>query len=558
MSYKVRIGDKLVQYGYITEEQLQNALSLQKGTGKRIGEILIEHGLITAELLTHVLTELLNVDNIDLTPSNISPEAVQKVPQNICNRHKVFPYKIEENKLYLAMEDPQNREAIQDVRRFANMEIVPNIATISEINQAIEQWYSNTDIDKAIREFAKNEIQNEIEEISGDEDVNSAPVVRLVHNILESAVRKKASDIHIEYDGDYMRIRFRIDGILVEHMKTSAKAYKAVISRIKIMAKLNISEKRLPQDGRIYLAVDNKPVDFRVSTMPTSKDEKVVMRVLDKSSFMVSKEKLGFSEESIKIYDNLLSKPYGLILVVGPTGSGKTTTLYSMLNQLNDIEKNILTIEDPVEYELQGINQSQINYKAGLDFASALRAFLRQDPDIIMVGEIRDHDTAEIAIRASLTGHLVLSTLHANTAIGAISRLSDMGMDSFLITSSLVGVVAQRLVRKICPHCKVPYEASIGDKKALNYDINKPLTLYKGEGCDKCNKTGYKGRLGIYEMIQVTKPIRDLIDQGAKEDEIFKKANEIGMKDMRQDASIKVINGQTTVAEMIRVTFISE
>lgn len=558
MSQKIRIGDKLVQYGYITEEQLQNALSLQRGTGKRIGEILIEQGLITAELLTHVLTELLNVDNIDLTPSNISPEAVHKVAQNICNRHKVFPYKIEENKLYLAMEDPQNREAIQDVRRFANMEIVPNIATISEINQAIEQWYSNTDIDKAIREFAKNEIQNEIEQISGDGDVNSAPVVRLVHNILESAVRKKASDIHIEYDGDYMRIRFRIDGILVEHMKTSTKAYKAVISRIKIMANLNISEKRLPQDGRIYLVVDNKPVDFRVSTMPTSKDEKVVMRVLDKSSFMVSKEKLGFSEESIKIYDNLLSKPYGLILVVGPTGSGKTTTLYSMLNQLNDIEKNILTIEDPVEYELQGINQSQINYKAGLDFASALRAFLRQDPDIIMVGEIRDHDTAEIAIRASLTGHLVLSTLHANTAVGAISRLVDMGMDSFLITSSLVGVVAQRLVRKICPHCKVPYEASVGDKKALSYDINKPLTLYKGEGCDKCNKTGYKGRLGIYEMIQVTKPIRELIDQGAKEYEILKKANEIGMKDMRQDASIKVMNGQTTVAEMIRVTFISE
>ena len=558
MSQRIRIGDKLVQYGYITDEQLQKTLSLQKGTGKRIGEILIEHGLITAELLTNVLTELLNVDNIDLTPSNISPEAIHKVPQNICNRYKVFPYKIEDNKLYLAMEDPQNREAIQDVRRFADMEIVPSIATISEINQAIEQWYSNTDIDKAISEFARNEIQNEIEEISGDEDVNSAPIVRLVHNILESAVRKKASDIHIEYDGDYMRVRFRIDGVLVEHMKTSAKAYKAIVSRIKIMSNLNISEKRLPQDGRIYLVVDSKPIDFRVSTMPTSKDEKVVMRVLDKSNFMVSKEKLGFSEESIKIYDNLLSKPYGLILVVGPTGSGKTTTLYSMLNQLNDIEKNILTIEDPVEYELQGINQSQINYKAGLDFASALRAFLRQDPDIIMVGEIRDHDTAEIAIRASLTGHLVLSTLHANTAVGAISRLADMGMDSFLITSSLVGVVAQRLVRKICPHCKVPYEASVGDKKALNYDINKPLTLYKGEGCDKCNKTGYKGRLGIYEIIQVTKSIRDLIDKGAKEEEILRKSNELGMKDMRQDAAIKVIKGQTTVAEMIRVTFISE
>ena len=558
MSQRIRIGDKLVQYGYITDEQLQKALSLQKGTGKRIGEILIEHGLITAELLTNVLTELLNVDNVDLTPSNISPEAIHKVPQNICNRYKVFPYKIEENKLYLAMEDPQNRQAIQDVRRFADMEIIASIATTSEINQAIEQWYSNTDIDKAISEFARNEIQNEIEQISGEEDVNSAPIVRLVHNILESAVRKKASDIHIEYDGDYMRVRFRIDGILVEHMKTSAKAYKAIVSRIKIMSNLNISEKRLPQDGRIYLVVDSKPIDFRVSTMPTSKDEKVVMRVLDKSNFMVSKEKLGFSKESIKIYDNLLSKPYGLILVVGPTGSGKTTTLYSMLNQLNDIEKNILTIEDPVEYELQGINQSQINYKAGLDFASALRAFLRQDPDIIMVGEIRDHDTAEIAIRASLTGHLVLSTLHANTAVGAISRLADMGMDSFLITSSLVGVVAQRLVRKICPHCKVPYEASVGDKKALGYDINKPLTLYKGEGCDKCNKTGYKGRLGIYEMIQVTKPIRDLIDKGAKEEEILRKSNELGMKDMRQDAAIKVISGQITVAEMIRVTFISE
>lgn len=558
MSQKIRIGDKLVQYGYITDEQLQKALSLQKGTGKRIGEILIEQGLITAELLTNVLTELLNVENIDLNPSNINPQAIQKIPQNICKRYKVFPYNIEKNKLYLAMEDPQDREAIQDVRRIAGMDIVSNIASISEINQAIEQWYSQTDIDKVISEYAKNEIKNDIEEIGEDDDVNSAPIVRLVHNIMESAVRRKASDIHIEYDGDYMRVRFRIDGILVEHMRTSAKAYKAIISRIKIMANLNISEKRLPQDGRIYLVVDNKPVDFRVSTMPTSKDEKVVMRVLDKSSFMVSKENLGFSEDSIEIYDNLLSKPYGLILVVGPTGSGKTTTLYSMLNQLNDVEKNILTIEDPVEYELEGINQSQINYKAGLDFASALRAFLRQDPDIIMVGEIRDHDTAEIAIRASLTGHLVLSTLHANTAVGAISRLSDMGMDSFLITSSLVGVVAQRLVRKICPNCKAAYEASIGEKKALNYDINKNLTLYKGEGCDKCNNTGYKGRLGIYEMIQVSKPIRDLIDSGAKDDEISSKANELGMKNMRQDASMKVINGLTTVEEMIRVTFISE
>ena len=559
MSHKIRIGDKLVQYGYITEEQLQKALLNQKGTGKRVGEILIEQGVITAELLTHVLTELLNVENIDLSPANITPEAIKKIPQNICKRYKVFPYKIEDNKLHLAMEDPQDREAIQDVRRIAGMDIIANIATISDINQAIEQWYSNTELDKAIREYTKNETLKELnEDFIEDEDVNSAPIVKFVHNILESAVRKKASDIHIEYNGDYMRVRFRIDGILMEHMKTSAKAYKAIISRIKIMASLNISEKRLPQDGRIYMVVDNKPIDFRVSTMPTSKYEKVVMRVLDKSNFMVSKDKLGFTPESTEIYDNLLSKPYGLILVVGPTGSGKTTTLYSMLNQLNDVDKNILTIEDPIEYELPGINQSQINYKAGLDFASALRAFLRQDPDIIMVGEIRDHDTAEIAIRASLTGHLVLSTLHANTAVGAISRLSDMGMDSFLITSSLVGVVSQRLVRKICPLCKTPYEASIGEKKALNYELDKKLTLYKGQGCDKCNNTGYKGRLGIYEMIEITKPIRDLIDKGAKEEEILELAGNLGMKNMREDAAIKVISGQTTVEEMIRVTFISD
>lgn len=559
MRPKIRIGDKLVQYGYITEEQLQKALSLQKGTGKRLGEILIEQGLITAELLTNVLTELLNVDSIGLTPSNIRPDAIAKVPQNICKRYRVFPYKIEDNKLYLAMEDPQDRGAIQDVRRITGMDIVAGISSISDINQAIDIWYSNTDIDKAISEYANNDIKNVMQdEITGEEDVNSAPIVRLVHNILEAAVRKKASDIHIEYDGDFMRVRFRVDGLLVEHMKTSAKAYKAIISRIKIMANLNISEKRLPQDGRIYLNVDNKPVDFRVSTMPTSRDEKVVMRVLDKSSFMVSKEKLGFNPSDIALYDRFLAKPYGLILVVGPTGSGKTTTLYSMLNQLNDVEKNILTIEDPVEYELQGINQSQINYKAGLDFASALRAFLRQDPDIIMVGEIRDYDTAEIAIRASLTGHLVLSTLHANTAIGAISRLCDMNVDSFLITSSLVGVVAQRLVRKICPLCKASYDAGVGEKKALGYDLSQELILYKGYGCDKCNNTGYKGRLGVYEMVEVTRPIRDLIDKGAKEDEIAEEAYKLGMKSMREDAASKVISGQTTVEEMLRVTFISD
>ena len=556
MSQKVRIGDKLVEKGYITNEQLEKALRLQIGTGKRIGEILIEQGLITPELLTGALTELLDIENVTLMRSNINPEVTKLIPENICKRYKIFPFKIEKNKLCIAMADPQDRQATQDAKRISGLDIIPYIATMGQINQAIEIFYSNADLDKALNEYS--DIGKLQEEIILEDDVNSAPIVRLVHNILETAVRMQASDIHIERDGSFMRVRFRIDGILSEYMKISAKPYKAVISRVKIMAGLNISEKRMPQDGRIFLNVDNKPIDYRVSTMPTSKDEKVAMRVLDKSTFMVNKEKLGLSEENIKNYDELLSNPYGLILVVGPTGSGKTTTLYAMLNQLNSVEKNILTIEDPVEYELDGINQSQINYKAGLNFTSALRAFLRQDPDIIMVGEIRDLDTAEIGIRAALTGHLVLSTLHSSTSVGAISRLLDMKVDSFLITSSLIGVISQRLVRKICPNCKVSYNAEMGEKKALGYPLEKELILYKGEGCDKCGHTGYKGRVGIYEILKITKSIRDLINKGATEEDIKFMSRNLGMISMREDATSKVINGETTIEEMLRVTFISD
>ncbi len=556
MSQKVRIGDKLVEKGYITTDQLEKALKLQSGTGKRIGEILIEQGLITPELLTGALTELLDIDSINLTRSNINPEVTKLIPENICKRYKIFPFKKIENKLCLAMADPQDRQATQDAKRISGLDIIPYISTMGQINQAIEFFYSNVDLDKALNEYSST--GNIQDEIILEDDVNSAPIVRLVHSVLETAVRMSASDIHIERDGEFMRIRFRVDGILSEYMKMSSKPYKAVISRVKIMAGLNISEKRLPQDGRIFLNVDNKPIDYRVSTMPTSKDEKVVMRVLDKSTFMVNKEKLGLNEKNVEIYDELLSNPYGLILVVGPTGSGKTTTLYSMLNQLNSVEKNILTIEDPVEYELDGINQSQINYKAGLDFASALRAFLRQDPDIIMVGEIRDLDTAEIGIRAALTGHLVLSTLHSNTAVGAISRLSDMDVDSFLITSALMGVVSQRLVRRICPSCKVSYIAEMGEKKALKYPLDKELILYKGQGCEKCNNTGYKGRVGVYEILKVSKSIRDLINKGATEEEISTKAKELGMETMKEDAASKVISGETTVEEMLRVTFIAD
>lgn len=551
MPKKVRIGDKLVEHGYITKEQLDWGLSVQKSSGKRLGEFLVDEGLITETLLIDVLKELLNIESTSLY--DIDEIASRVIPENICKRYNVFAFKIDKDKIYVAMSDPQDREAIQDIRRISKREVEVYIASTKDINRCISKVYANSEIDRAINEYSqvKRDVNEESLPMDGEE--NSAPVVRFVNNILENAVRMEASDIHIEQFNDYMRVRFRIDGMLTEYLRGNTNPYKAIVSRIKLMSNINISETRLPQDGRIYFKVDNRDIDFRVSTMPTNKYEKVVMRVLDKSTFMAKKENLGIDEHGSRLYDDLISNPYGLILVVGPTGSGKTTTLYSMLNQLNTIERNILTIEDPIEYELSGINQSQINFKAGLTFASGLRAFMRQDPDIIMVGEIRDTETAEISIRASLTGHLVLSTLHANTAVGSISRLLDMGVDGFKVASSLIGVISQRLARKVCDKCKKAYEADSMEKSILGFDQSEKLELYRGEGCKECNHTGYKGRVGIYEILKVSQPIKDMISLSATEKEIFDKAVELGMLDLKQDMRKKVLQGQTTVQEMIRV-----
>lgn len=551
MPKKVRVGDKLVEHGYITNEQLDWGLSVQKSSGKRLGEFLVDEGLITETLLIDVLKELLNIESTSLY--DIDEIASRVIPENICKRYNVFAFKIDKDKIYVAMSDPQDREAIQDIRRISKREVEVYIASTKDINRCISKVYANSEIDRAINEYSqvKRDVNEESLPMDGEE--NSAPVVRFVNNILENAVRMEASDIHIEQFNDYMRVRFRIDGMLTEYLRGNTNPYKAIVSRIKLMSNINISETRLPQDGRIYFKVDNRDIDFRVSTMPTNKYEKVVMRVLDKSTFMAKKENLGIDEHGSRLYDDLISNPYGLILVVGPTGSGKTTTLYSMLNQLNTIERNILTIEDPIEYELSGINQSQINFKAGLTFASGLRAFMRQDPDIIMVGEIRDTETAEISIRASLTGHLVLSTLHANTAVGSISRLLDMGVDGFKVASSLIGVISQRLARKVCDKCKKAYEADSMEKSILGFDQSEKLELYRGEGCKECNHTGYKGRVGIYEILKVSQPIKDMISLSATEKEIFDKAVELGMLDLKQDMRKKVLQGQTTVQEMIRV-----
>lgn len=562
MGNKLRLGDHLVAEKYITQKQLADTLAMQKITGKKIGELLLEQGIISQQQLAKVLQTHLNINGVYLSTSSIDKKIANIIPENICKRYIVFPYKVEGEVLYLAMADPLDRGAIQEIKRITRMDIIPLVSTSNEIRLMIDVANSNVHLSEAIEEYNKesninkNIIKKEDELLSSD--ANSAPIIRLVYNVLESAVVNGASDIHIEGKSDYMRVRFRVDGVLKEFIRTDIRPYKAVISRIKIMANMNISEKRVPQDGRIYQKIEGRDIDFRVSTMPTGQYEKIVMRVLDKSNFMVSEERLGLNEFNIEKYNNLLKKPYGLIIVTGPTGSGKTTTLYAMLNKLNDVEKNILTIEDPIEYDLDGINQSQINTKAGLDFPNALRSFLRQDPDIIMVGEVRDFETAEIAVRASLTGHLVLSTLHANSACGTIVRLMDMKIDSFLISSSVIGVVAQRLARTICKECRKPYLASNKEKELLNIDENEEVYLYKASGCDFCNETGYKGRLAIYEILEIDKLIKDAINDGKKEDEIYKIAVSSGMKTMREDAIEKVLNGFITIEEMMRITLSSE
>lgn len=381
------------------------------------------------------------------------------------------------------------------------------------------------------------------------------PAVRFVNSIIEQAIKNRASDIHIEPTEKDLRIRFRIDGQLTEAMRTIKSTHAPVVTRVKIMANMNIAERRLPQDGRFDFTTGGKNIDIRVSSLPTVFGEKLVLRLLDKENFIMTKEQLGFEEEDLVLFDKLIKRPNGIVLLTGPTGSGKTTTLYAMLRELNKPNVNIITVEDPVEYSLEGINQVQVNEKAGLTFATALRSILRQDPDIIMIGEIRDTETAEIAIRSAITGHLVLSTLHTNDAAGAVTRLIDMGIEPYLVSSSVVGVIAQRLARKICDNCRISYKASKGEKELLGISENEDITLYKGRGCPVCNKTGYRGRIPIYEIMTVTSDIRELINAKVSSDVIGAQAVKNGMKTLRESAKRLVLQGKTTIDEMIRLTY---
>lgn len=551
-----KLGDLLLSVGMITKEQLSYALEQQKKSGRKIGETLVEAGYVSEIDIIQALEFQLGIPHVDLDKFFIDPEIPQLISENLARRHIIIPIDKKNGKLVLAMADPLNIFAIDDVNMSTNMEVEPVISTKQKILSLIDQYYGKQSAEKAIEDFKKQYHVDNIENIDEEvlNQINNAPVVRLVNSIITQGVKSRASDIHIEPFEDIVRIRFRIDGELNEIMKTAKSTHSAISTRIKIMSKMNIAEKRIPQDGRVEMNIDGRDIDLRISTLPTVYGEKIVMRILDRSSFLISKNNLGFTDENLMRFENIIRNPSGILLVTGPTGSGKTTTLYAILNELNKINKNIITVEDPVEYRLEGINQTQVNVKAGFTFATGLRSILRQDPDIIMVGEIRDAETAHIAVRAAITGHLVISTLHTNDAPSTITRLLDMGIEPYLISDSLIGVVAQRLVRRICPNCKTEYLPSEDERNILG--INDVSTkLYKGKGCNQCNHTGYKGRIAIHEVMPITKEIKKLISKKSGIEELRKEAISEGMKVLMENGKYLILKGITTYEEIMRATY---
>jgi type IV pilus assembly protein PilB len=564
-----RLGDLLVADGLITPEQLQQALQEQKGSNEKLGSILVRLGMLHEDQYIGFLSRQYGIPSITLSQLDIDPEVVKLIPVQIAKKYEVLPIKRSGNTLTMAMADPTNVFALDDVGFMTNLQVLPVVASQGAIRQAIDRLYdvevsTLTDMITAMDEEAAVDVEvMEDEEISSKmnvielkESADEAPVVRLVNMILVDAIRRGASDIHLEPYEKVFRVRFRVDGVLHEMMTPPKRLEPAIVSRIKIMSNLDISERRLPQDGRIKLRYTNHEIDFRVSTLPTLFGEKTVMRILDKESLQLDLTKLGFDSWSLEQFQKAIHQPYGMVLITGPTGSGKTTTLYSAIHTVNSPDVNIMAAEDPVEYNLKGVNQVHVNEDIGRTFAAALRAFLRQDPDVILVGETRDLETAQISIRAALTGHMVFTTLHTNDCPSTIARLNDMGIPAFLVSSALLLILAQRLARKVCKECKEPYEA--GEESLLPYGHSPQglgkCTFYKGKGCPACNFTGMKGRVAIYEVMPVTQELRDLILRNAPTAEIRDVARQQGMKTLREAGLLKVIEGTTTVEEVLRVT----
>ena len=564
-----RLGDLLVREGLINQEQLQRALADQKGNNEKLGSILVRLSIINEDQLIAFLSKQYGIPSITLTQLDVDVEVVKLVPAQIARKYEVLPIKRTGNQLTLAMADPTNVFAVDDVGFMTNLQVVPVVASQGAIRKAIDRLYEaqTGGLAEVLSEMAS--AGGDVEVVEGDEEqwakadifelkesADEAPVVRLINMILVDAIRRGASDIHLEPYEKVFRVRFRIDGVLHEIMTPPKRLEAALTSRVKIMSNLDIAERRLPQDGRIKLRYNQREIDFRVSTLPTIFGEKTVMRILDKDALQLDLALLGFDPWSLEQFTRAINQPYGMILITGPTGSGKTTTLYSAIHTINSPDVNIMTAEDPVEYNLKGVNQVQINEGIGRTFAAALRSFLRQDPDIILVGETRDLETAQIGIRAALTGHLVLTTLHTNDCPSTVARLLDMGIPPFLVSSALTLILAQRLGRKICKDCKQPYDAN--EETLVPYGhvpqgLGK-IQLYKGKGCQSCSFTGMKGRVAIYEVMPISEKIREMILRNAPTADIRDMALSQGMKTLRQNALQKVLEGVTTVEEVLRVT----
>jgi type IV pilus assembly protein PilB len=555
-SKTAKLGDILLQKKEITREQLNEALKSQAGSGKKLGEILIEKGFLNETTVMRTLSEQLGLDIVNLDNYHVNIDATKLISERLAKRTNSIPIKIINDRIIVAMSEPLNIFDIEDIEMESGKKAEIVLSTKSQINNAIEKYMGRRSAEKAVEDFNKeNLLYDDIDAIDEETDINvsNSPVVRLINSLIRQALKMGASDIHIEPLENRVRVRVRVDGDLQEILTPSKHTQSAIVTRVKIMGGMNIAEKRIPQDGRIELKIDDTVVDLRISVLPTVYGEKIVMRLLDRGNFLKSKKELGFTPGNMELFDTILNSPNGVILVTGPTGSGKTTTLYAALNELNKMNRNIITVEDPVEYKIEGINQVQVNTKAGLLFSTGLRSILRQDPDIIMVGEIRDEETAEIAVRAAITGHLVISTIHTNDAPSTIMRLQDMGIKPFLISASVRGIVAQRLVKRVCANCRTEYEANDIEKSLLEVEGN--LTLQRGRGCPKCYNTGYSGRIAIHEILKVDKAVREAIQSGKNIDEITRAAEKGGMKTLKDNCRELVLSGVTTTEEYSQIVY---
>ncbi len=560
---KIRIGDLLVAAGAITDEQLQEALAKQKESGQKLAEVLLSMGYISRDLYIATLTQQLGLEYIELKACKLDDDVLHLIPENLIQKYNVVPIGFDEmnpNVLKVATADPMNLIALDDIGIATNCQVEPMFAMEDDITETIGKYFGNAQAMEAAEAYRREQEQQgltEDEEDALNEDIENSPIVLLVKQIIEGGVRQRASDIHIEPMETYVRVRYRIDGALKQVMSYDYSLLSGISARIKIIGGMDISEKRKPQDGRITIMVDRREYDVRVSMLPTVYGEKTVMRLTSKDGLTKPKSALGFGPEELKAFDSILTNPHGIILVTGPTGSGKSTTLYTALSELNTEDVNIITVEDPVEANIDGINQVQTNDKAEMTFAAALRSILRQDPDIIMIGEIRDGETAGIAVQAAITGHLVVSTLHTNSAASTVTRLIDMGIEPYVAGDALVGVIAQRLVRRLCT-CKQPRLAEPSEKRILGADPDDDVVIYEPVGCPLCNETGYVGRIGVYEIMPVSHSLQAVIARNATADTIEAQALKEGMITLRMGATRLVLQGITSIYEMRKIVFITD